>query len=218
MCHSLGPLRSKSLLAFHSITGCDQTSAFANRGKKTAWAVWEVYEEVTPTLHALKLVSKPERGGRCNATNRMLYRIGTNVWPDDKAGECRTVNNAGEDLFTRKGRSLVSIPPTSASLIHHVKRSAHPAGYQWGWSLVASPHQPCPDNWGWVKGPLQTWEPCWTLLSSASKICQELLKCGCNPEKGCRGECKCVRANMLCTALCICGGDCDCNQVWISSK
>ena len=53
MCQSLGPLRSKSLLAFHSITGCDQTSGFANRGKKTAWAVWEVYEEVTLVLHAL---------------------------------------------------------------------------------------------------------------------------------------------------------------------
>ena len=52
MCLFLGPLRSKSLLAFHSITGCDRTPAFAKRGKKTAWAVWEVYEEVTPAVHA----------------------------------------------------------------------------------------------------------------------------------------------------------------------
>ena len=55
------------------------------------------------------------------------------------------------------------------------------------------------------KGPLQTCESCRTLLSTASKICQELMKCGCSPEKGCRGQCKCVRANMLCTALCKCG-------------
>ena len=125
----------------------------------------------------------------------------------DTASECSTVNNARKDVFTRKGRSLDSIPPTSASLIQYVKRSAYQAGYQWGQSLVAYPPQPCPNDRGWVKGPLQTWEPCWTLLPLASKICQDHLKCGCNQVKGCRGQCKCVRANMLCTALCKCGGD-----------
>ena len=102
----------------------------------------------------------------------------------DKASECSTVNGVRKDLFARKGRSLESIPPTSASLLQYVKRSAYHSGYQWGHFLVASPPQPCPDDWGWVKGSLQTWEPCWTLLPSASKICQELLKCDCNPQKG----------------------------------
>ena len=208
MCQSLGPLRSKSLLAIHSITRCDQTSAFANIDKKTTWAVWEVYEEVTPAPHALS--SSPsqkvvEGVGLMPQIERFI------VLMYDKASECSTVNDVRKDLFTRKGRSLESIPPTSASLIQYVKRSAYQVGYQWGQSLVASPPQPCPDDWGWVKGPLQTWKPCWTLLPSASKICQELLKCGCNPQKGCRGQCKCVRANMLCPALCKCAGVCDCN-------
>ena len=62
---------------------------------------------------------------------------------------------------------------------------------------MASPPQPCPGDRDRVKGPLQTWDPFWTLLPSASKICQELLKCGCDPQEGCRGQCKCVRANTL---------------------
>ena len=131
----------------------------------------------------------------------------------DTASECSTVNDARKDVFTRKGRSLESMPPTYASLIQHAKRSPYQAGYQWGQSLVAYPPQPCPDDWGWVEGPLQTWEPCWTLPPLASKICQDYLKCGCNPEKNCRGQCKCVRANMFCTSLCECGGDCGRNSV-----
>ena len=36
----LGPSKSRALLAFHSLTGCDTTSAFQGKGKRTAWAVW----------------------------------------------------------------------------------------------------------------------------------------------------------------------------------
>ena len=143
MCQSLGPLRSKSRMAFHSITECDQTSAFANRGKKTAWAVWEVYEEVTPARHALS--SSPNQKGVEDVMPQIERFI---VLMYYKASECSTVKDARKDLFTRKGRILESIPPTSASLIQHVKRSAYQVGHQWVQSLVASPPQPCPDDWG----------------------------------------------------------------------
>ena len=99
-------LRSKSLLAFHSITGCDQISAFANRGKKTAWAVWEVYEEVTPALHAPSL--SPSQKVVEDVMPQIERLI---VLMYDKASECSTVNDARKDVFTRKGRSLESMPP-----------------------------------------------------------------------------------------------------------
>ena len=140
MCQSLGPLRSKSLLALHSITGCDQTSAFANRGKKTAWAVWEVYGEVTPALHDPS--SSPSK--------KVVGGVG--LMPQiERFIECSTVNGVRKDLFTRKGRSLESIPTTSASLLQYMKWSAYQAEFQWGQSLVTSPPQPCPDDWGLVK-------------------------------------------------------------------
>ena len=145
MCQSLGPLRSKLLLAFHSITGCNQTSGFANRGNKTAWAVWEVNEEVTLALHALS--SSPSKKtveglGLMPQIERFIARM------YDKESECLTGNGVRKDLFAKKDRSFESIPPTSASLLQYVKRSAYQAGYQWGQSLVASPPQPCPDDWG----------------------------------------------------------------------
>ena len=34
---SMGRQKSRALLAFHSFAGCEQTSSFANIGKKTAW-------------------------------------------------------------------------------------------------------------------------------------------------------------------------------------
>ena len=68
-----------------------------------------------------KFSSKPESGGRCNDTNRMLYRA--NVWQGKRVFNCWCVR---KDFFARKGRSLESIQPTSASLNQHVKqRSAY---------------------------------------------------------------------------------------------
>lgn len=43
------PEKSKSLLVFHAITGCDTVSAFAGRGKKTAW---DTFPEVTDAFLA----------------------------------------------------------------------------------------------------------------------------------------------------------------------
>ena len=42
-----------------------------------------------------------------------------------------------------------------------------------------------------------------------SQSCQELLKCGCKSERGCSGRCKCLKAELPCTALCNCAGLCD---------
>ena len=43
------------LPAFHALTGCDTTSGFAGRGKRTAWSVWSKFKDVTPLyLHLPK--------------------------------------------------------------------------------------------------------------------------------------------------------------------
>ena len=57
-----------------------------------------------------------------------------------------------ETSLYKKGQK--TIPPTSASLIQYVKRSAYQAHTkQWGQYLMPSPPA-CPDDWGWIKGPL----------------------------------------------------------------
>ena len=129
----------------------------------------------------------------------------------DRSSECFEVDKARKDLFTRKGRAIENIPPSSAALIQHTKRAAYQAGCVWGQCLLSEPQLENPSDWGWCKNKTGEWEPFWTSLPQASDCCSELIKCSCKSEKGCRGRCHCVKAEMLCTALCKCGGDCDRN-------
>ena len=47
ICNALGKCKSMSLPIFHCFTGCDTTSAFLGKGKKSAWEAWNSYPEVT---------------------------------------------------------------------------------------------------------------------------------------------------------------------------
>ena len=56
---ALSPTKSKRLPIFHALTGCDTTSFFAGYGKRTAWAVWQNFPDVTSTF--LELAGTPSR-------------------------------------------------------------------------------------------------------------------------------------------------------------
>ena len=49
----LGEARSRSLPMFHALTGCDTTSTFYGKSKKSAWRAWELYPGVTSTFEFL---------------------------------------------------------------------------------------------------------------------------------------------------------------------
>ena len=40
---------------FHSFTGCDTTSSFFRKGKKTAWEAWKSYPDVTTAFATIAL-------------------------------------------------------------------------------------------------------------------------------------------------------------------
>ena len=68
---------------------------------------------------------------------------------------------------------------------------------------------PDPNEWGWKYDEgNRVFTISWMTIPQASAICQELVRCGCNKEKGCKGRCKCRKVSLPCTALCKCGGDC----------
>ena len=50
ICTYLGKERTQALPIFHALTGCDTTSAFRGKGKKSAWQAWQAYDEVTETF------------------------------------------------------------------------------------------------------------------------------------------------------------------------
>ena len=88
-------------------------------------------------------------------------------------------------------------------------RVALQVGHVWGQSLEAEPDVPNPDDWGWTKSVDNEWKPLWSLLPEAAEACAELIKCSCKLERGCRGRCKCAKANLKCTVRCKCGDDCE---------
>ena len=116
------------------------------------------------------------------------------------------VNEARKELFARSGRSIDNIPPTQGALIQHIKRAIYQASFIWAQSLKASSDLPSPEDWGYKLTDFG-WVPHWTDLQDASTACHEHKRCGC--KKGCKSrQCTCQSANLECTELCKCGGEC----------
>lgn len=205
LCNSLTPEKCIVLPLFHALTGCDQSSSFAGRSKKTAWTVWKMFDELTNSLESIHCCPSADQVQSIMPT---IERFVTLMY--DRGSTCATVNDARKDLFTKKGRMIEAIPPTANALFLHLKRSVYQGSFVWGQVLRPIQSLPSPEDWGWRKGVDSTWEPFWTTLPPASKACHELIKCGCNPEKGCnKNRCKCIKSNLPCTSLCKCGGECD---------
>lgn len=171
----------------------------SGRGKKTAWSVWNSFPELTDAL--VSLSSSPTLRD-VDTSFEVIERFVVLLY--DKSSTLSDVNSLRKELFAKKGRSIEGIPPTSAALKQHFLRAVYQGGLVWGQSILKAPDIESPELWGWKKDT--TWSPLWTTLPQAKDSCYELIQCGC--KKGCRGRCKCLKANLQCTALCNCGGNC----------
>ena len=112
------------------------------------------------------------------------------------------VNDARKYLFTKKGRGLEGLPPTHDALKQHVMRATYQGGYVWGQATIPTPVLPDPTDWGWTLGKEGHMQPKWTTISAAAVSCKELVHCGC--KKSCSKRCKCVKAGLPYTPLCVC--------------
>lgn len=184
---------------FHAITGCDTVSFFCGRGKKTAYETWKAFPAVTPVF--CKLATNPQTVSDQDMAEleRFVVLLYSRTCPNSR------VNDARQTLFAQSSRTLENIPPSQAALAEHMKRTTFQAGFIWGQALVPIPVLPSPCEWGWTRNDYR-WTPVWTSLPEASRSCHELIHCGCR--KSCRGLCKCYKANLQCTALCQCAGNC----------
>ena len=119
----------------------------------------------------------------------------------DRTSECLEVR---KQLFIQKFRTMETIPPTKAALEQHIMRASYQACC-WSQALVQNLQLPSPSNWGWIKKEGE-WHPIWTTLAETAKSYHELIWCKC--KQGCICHCKCVKAGLKCTALCLLSGDC----------
>ena len=169
------------------------------RGRKTAWQAWEQFPEVTSVF---KRLSNPDVGVAV-VENEMAILEEFTVSLYSKKLETKCVNEARELLFSQGKRSIENLPPTKNALVQHALRSAYQAGIIWGQSLNPLPDLPSPSLFGWEKETEESgWNPTWTDLPEASKVCRELIKCSC--KKKCGGRCKCTKLQLKCSKLCSC--------------
>jgi len=196
----LGDDWCKGLLFMHAFSGCDTVSSFSGIGKKTVWDVWRSLPSLNTLFSCLSHTPEAITDEYMEQIERFVVLLYS------RTSQLLTVNAARKQLFSYGNRKLENLPPSRAALHQHVKRASFQAGYIWGQALIASPSLPSPGDWGWQKNVDGKWTPLWTTLSEASKECRELIKCNC--KKHCRGNCKCHKANLKCTMLCYCGGQC----------
>ncbi len=123
---ALGSEKSNGLPVFHAVTGCDQTSSFAERGKNTAWQAWRINNDVTESFVVL---SNTPTAAMVEQNMPSIERFVIVMY--DRTNICQTKNEARKDLFARKCRAIDTIPPTSAALLEHTKRAAYQADHCW---------------------------------------------------------------------------------------
>ena len=80
MAQSRGGHKCTALPAFHALTGCDVTSSFGKRGKRTDWSAWEYFKDSTPALCIL--ADKPSIDDVMNVlpTIERLMKIMYELW------------------------------------------------------------------------------------------------------------------------------------------
>ena len=107
-------------------------SAFVGHGKKTAWATWNSFPELTDAL--LELAHAPTE----IPEQSMLVIERFVILIYDRTSTCTNVNKARKKLFA-KTSSVKRIPPSHAALEQHVKRAAFQGGHVWGKALTPHP-------------------------------------------------------------------------------
>ena len=192
----LGISKSKSLLFFHSISGCDTVSAFKSKGKRSFFQTWQVFPEITPTF--LSLSTYPADFNKSD--EEMIEKFISLLY--DRSSQCTNINDTRKKLFSQKNIAFDNLPPTSAALKFHIQRAVYQASIVWGQSLINNPSYHSPDQWGWKKNSDGAFDIFWTNLSPIAKSCAELCKCGCKKE--CSGRCSCKQSNLPCTSRCSC--------------
>ena len=118
ICHTLGKDRSTALLFFHCCTGCDTTSAFCGKGKKSAWDAWNSYPEVTQAFNYI--AANPHTPVTIDAEHfRLLERYTVVLY--DKTSDLQSVNEAQRKMFCQKNKTMEHIPPTQDALLQSLK-------------------------------------------------------------------------------------------------
>ena len=121
---TIGQTTARGLPFFHALTGCDTTSSFKGKGKKTAWQTWKGYQAISPIFESLSQNPFAD----LSIDSPMFHQIQKFVMRMySKNLETGNVNE-GQKLLFGLNQNLEKIPPTEDALLQHVKRSVFQTG------------------------------------------------------------------------------------------
>ena len=196
----LGQAKSAALPAFHALTGCDTTSSFFGKGKKTAWTVWQSLPELTVPL---QLLSGPHPSEEILTTyTEVLQKFVLHLYGVSQI-DISTVNAGRRHLFLKKGKDFLHMPPGSDAFHQHLLRVAYQSGHVWG-NMLNKDAGPLPvTDWGWQsESPDVAPTPVYRTIQILSKKMPELASCQCKTP--CKPPCSCCMHGQPCMLLCTC--------------
>lgn len=194
VCGSLTPDQTVALPAYHAVTGCDTTSQFSGRGKKSTWKAFSAH----PTL--LKLDNETGEFN-LNDAETFVMKIYS---PSSKATD---INDLRHDMFHRVA-DLEKLPPTRDSLKQHLLRSLYQCKI-WSCAHIAIPDLPSIEKYGWkYDDSSKSMAPILMTSEPLPKTLKELLTCKCTTSKCSSSRCNCVKSNVACSLACACAMTC----------
>ena len=104
---------------FHSFTGCDTTSSFFRKGKKTAWEAWKSYPDVTTAFATIALDPFLDFN-RQSQIFGLLQRFTVVLY--SKGSTLEHVDELRKELFCRDNKLMENLPPTTDALFQHARR------------------------------------------------------------------------------------------------
>ena len=124
LCKEHGESICQSVPIFHTLTGCDTTSSFKGKAKKSAWQAWKSYPAITPIFQYLSqnpfFHMEIESSEFKVIQNFIVHMYSKNM-------EAKSVNE-GRKLIFALNQNMEKIPPTEDALLQHVKRAIYQSG------------------------------------------------------------------------------------------
>ena len=127
-----------NIIAFHAVTGCDVTSQFSGKGKRTCWKVFLKKPEL---LHAIGSSAECTDDAMKGAEKFVCHLYGY--------GNCESINEVRLKMFVKGKFTIESLPPTADALSYHLMRSDYQA-FIWKTALTNFMDLPSPDEKGWT--------------------------------------------------------------------
>ncbi|KAL4702881.1 hypothetical protein ACJJTC_005792 [Scirpophaga incertulas] len=190
------PKCKEHILFLHSLTGCDTTSAFFNKGKITFAKNFEKHHD----LHEFAKIFKNKNEDFNNIFQAGVACILALYGAPAKIKDLNTLRYNFFIKATTKNTSVIlsSLPPTTDAAIEHLKRVYLQTQIwlgndinigDWGWKYLNNMFIPITMN----------------QLPAPDNLLQMLF---CNCKKGCGAACGCRKSGLYCSVACLhCNGD-----------